>query len=109
MTDKLVGKIVAAVKKRPADENWLIITVSDHGGKFKSHGGKSWGELNVVFIISGDFLKKKGKLPYDPKADKKREKTPQLVDILPIIANFLGMPSRPEWDGKLPDGFTDFL
>ena len=39
--DKLVGRAVAAVKARKtyADEDWLVIVTSDHGGKGTGHGG----------------------------------------------------------------------
>jgi predicted AlkP superfamily pyrophosphatase or phosphodiesterase len=55
--DKLVGRAVAAVKARKtfADEDWLVIVTSDHGGKGTGHGGghKTPEILNSFLILSG--------------------------------------------------------
>ncbi len=51
-----IGKIMAAVDSRPdrANEHWLVILTTDHGGKNTSHGGNSMEEKNVFVILSGD-------------------------------------------------------
>ena len=38
--DEAVGKMLAAIKGRPnfANEDWMIVIVSDHGGLFRTHG-----------------------------------------------------------------------
>ncbi|WP_254511064.1 alkaline phosphatase family protein [Anatilimnocola floriformis] len=55
--DKLVGQLIAAMKARKtfADENWLVVVISDHGGKGKGHGSghKSPEILNSFLIVSG--------------------------------------------------------
>jgi len=55
--DKLVGRAVAAVKGRQtfAEEDWLVLVTSDHGGKGTGHGsGHSTPEiLNSFLIIAG--------------------------------------------------------
>src|SRR5262245_50864257 len=55
--DKLVGRAVAAVKARKtfADEDWLVLVTSDHGGKGTGHGsGHSTPEiLNSFLIVAG--------------------------------------------------------
>ena len=55
--DKLVGQLTAAMKSRKtlADEDWLVIVISDHGGKGKGHGnGHTSPEiLNSFLIVSG--------------------------------------------------------
>lgn len=56
--DKLVGKTIAAVKQRNnyANEDWLVIVTSDHGGKGTGHGsGHQTPEiLNSFLIVSGN-------------------------------------------------------
>jgi len=55
--DKLVGRAVAAMQARPtyANEDWLVIVTSDHGGKGKNHGGghNDPDVLNSFLIVSG--------------------------------------------------------
>ena len=55
--DQLVGQLTAAMKARKsyADEDWLVVVVSDHGGRGKGHGGghKSLEILNSFLIVSG--------------------------------------------------------
>jgi predicted AlkP superfamily pyrophosphatase or phosphodiesterase len=60
--DKLVGRAVEAVKARKtfADEDWLIVVTSDHGGKGTGHGGghKIPEILNSFLIVSGPAAKR---------------------------------------------------
>lgn len=91
--DKDVGEIVATIKARKtyAEENWLIIITTDHGGLRKRHGGKSIQESTVFAIVSGNGVKR-GEL-FDP---------PSLVDIAPTVFEHLRLVARPEWnlDGR---------
>ncbi len=55
IADGRVGRILAAVKNRPAysAENWLIMVVTDHGGtNAGGHGGASYVEQNAFIIIN---------------------------------------------------------
>jgi predicted AlkP superfamily pyrophosphatase or phosphodiesterase len=60
--DKLVGRALAAVKRRKtfADEDWLVVVTSDHGGQGKGHGGghKIPEILNSFLIVSGPAAKR---------------------------------------------------
>jgi predicted AlkP superfamily pyrophosphatase or phosphodiesterase len=60
--DNLVGRAVEAVKARKtyADEDWLIVVTSDHGGKGTGHGGghKIPEILNSFLIVSGSAAKR---------------------------------------------------
>lgn len=57
--DSHVGEIVTALKNRPqyAQEDWLIIISTDHGGTNNGgHGGQSAEERTIPIILSGkDF------------------------------------------------------
>mgnify|MGYP006289895763 CR=1 FL=1 len=92
--DKLVGTMVSAIENRPFDEEWLVCLVSDHGGNGKSHGGLSLGELTIIFMLSGNAISQKGEIPDNV------ETSPRIVDVVPSIAKFIGMPPRDNWDGK---------
>ena len=56
--DKLVGRAVAAVQERKthAQEDWLVIVTSDHGGKGTGHGGghQTPEILHSFLIVSGN-------------------------------------------------------
>jgi arylsulfatase A-like enzyme len=60
--DKLVGRALDAMKARKtyAEEDWLVVVVSDHGGKGTNHGGghKSPEILNSFLIVSGPSAKR---------------------------------------------------
>lgn len=93
--DGLVGAVTREVEKRVAGglEEWLVCLVSDHGGNGTSHGGMTTGELTIAFIISGNAVLHKGPIPGD------EETSPRIVDVVPNVARFLGMPVPPWWDG----------
>ncbi|MDR2981013.1 MAG: alkaline phosphatase family protein [Puniceicoccales bacterium] len=53
--DGYIGEILAAVRSRDtyAEENWLIMLSSDHGGNGSSHGGSTPQEKYVWLIMNG--------------------------------------------------------
>ncbi len=53
--DGLVGNVLAALHNRPAysQENWLILTLADHGGNASHHGGSVLNEMRVFIGVSG--------------------------------------------------------
>lgn len=56
--DSLIGTVKKALELRPDfnAENWIIMVTSDHGGQGFSHGGSSFEEENVQFILSGNSI-----------------------------------------------------
>ncbi|HEX5105969.1 MAG TPA: alkaline phosphatase family protein, partial [Pirellulaceae bacterium] len=93
--DKLVGRAVAAMKARKtyADENWLVIVTSDHGGKGTGHGGghKTPEILNSFLILSG-LSAQRGTFAEQV----------YLVDAPVTALAHLGVQAKDEWklDGK---------
>jgi len=53
--DAEVGAMLDALEARPmyAEENWLVMVTTDHGGLGTSHGGNSIEERRVFVIASG--------------------------------------------------------
>ncbi len=53
--DGLVGDLLASVRARPriADERWLILLTTDHGGRGTSHGGQT-EEERTIWLLSSD-------------------------------------------------------
>lgn len=95
--DALVGKLVEAVKKRKtyADEDWLFISVTDHGGTYNQqpdgshrggHGGDTPQERKIFIIVSGDSAKKGEVSP-----------GPGIVAVAPTAMRHLGVEIKPEW------------
>ena len=56
-TDSLVGEVLTALENRPtyAEEDWLIIVSTDHGGN-TSHGGASFEERNIFIIVAREGM-----------------------------------------------------
>jgi predicted AlkP superfamily pyrophosphatase or phosphodiesterase len=93
--DKLVGRAVAAVKARPtyAQEDWLFVVTSDHGGKGTGHGGGHDVPeiLNSFLIVSG------------PSAGRGTfEEQVYLVDAAVTVLAHLGVKAKDDWklDGR---------
>lgn len=57
-TDLHVGGVLEAVRNRStyAQEDWLVLVTTDHGGLGTSHGGNSFAEQRVFFIASKNDL-----------------------------------------------------
>lgn len=91
--DKHVGKIMAALKKRPSYhlEDWLVMLVSDHGGLGYSHDGIEEAKI-IPFIMHG-YSVKKGEI----------NPAPTQVDVVPTILAHMKIPVKPEWglEGKV--------
>lgn len=56
--DAHVETVMQAIEQRPtyANEDWLVLVTTDHGGLGNSHGGTSMEEQVVFVIASGDSI-----------------------------------------------------
>lgn len=96
--DRLVGSVLDAIDARAtrADEDWLIMITSDHGGAGLSHsnGHNNPEILNSMLIVSGTSVRP-GLLP--PPVE--------IVDAIATAATHLGVTIDDQWgwDGK-PQG-----
>lgn len=93
--DLMLGQIIQAIKQRPDEEKWLIILVSDHGGLGHGHGKPTNEELTIIFAVSGTMVENNQIL------DEDEDEFISIVDAVPTIAKFLGMPQKEYWDGKI--------
>jgi hypothetical protein len=52
----MLGAMVAAVARRRTrrDEDWLIVSVSDHGGRWFGHGADDDANRLVHLVVAGD-------------------------------------------------------
>ncbi len=93
--DALAGQVLSAVAARPnaANEDWLIIVTSDHGGTPDGSHGRNIPEHRYTpLIVSGRSA----------AAGTTITPAPELVDLPPTVMTFLGLPINPSWgwDGQ---------
>jgi hypothetical protein len=94
-TDTRVGLVLAALEARPtiANEDWLIIVTSDHGGTPDGSHGRNIPEHRYTpLIVSGAASAVGSIITPDP----------ELVDIKATVLTFLGFTVDPTWglDGQ---------
>lgn len=92
--DRLVGSIMKALVSRPTyeKENWLVLSITDHGGIGNSHGGQTPEEKTIFYIANGRSAVR-GEIA----------SAPTHVDIVPTALYHLNIPINPVWglDGKV--------
>ncbi|WP_027468864.1 PAN domain-containing protein [Deefgea rivuli] len=56
--DQQIQQILAALTTRPsyANEEWLIVVTSDHGGINSGHGGQTAAERDTLLILNNNYL-----------------------------------------------------
>lgn len=88
--DANVGELIAAVKSRPnfAQENWITIVCTDHGGKGTTHSnGVDVPEIRTTFLIVSGQSAQQGTSD-DPTWQ---------VDVAPTALTHLNVAISPEW------------
>lgn len=95
LADRHVGRLVAAVRSRPAfqDEDWLILVSTDHGRTSEGgHGGDTPEERTIFFLAAGPSV-----VPGRPAGDV------YVVDVAVTALAHLGIDIDPGWnlDGQV--------
>jgi predicted AlkP superfamily pyrophosphatase or phosphodiesterase len=110
--DYWTGQLLDALYSRPtfAQENWLIISMTDHGGIGFSHGGVSVDETRVWISFAN---------PQFPALDipgiggaHASDTIPKLVDIAVTALDHLGVDIQASWDldgVSMYDTYQDFF
>ncbi|NLI37419.1 MAG: sulfatase-like hydrolase/transferase [Bacteroidales bacterium] len=88
--DRCVGMVLKAVKDAGIEDESLVIIVADHGGVGYSHGGESWEEMTVPFILCGRNIKKGFEI----------QQQTYMFDVAPTIAYALGIDVPSAWYGR---------
>ena len=93
-SDRQVGKMLRALKMRPtyAQENWLVLVTTDHGGSEFSHG-KNIPEHTTVFYIASGLNVDIGEI----------EEEVRVTDVAVTALDHLKIPLQEQWnlDGKV--------
>jgi predicted AlkP superfamily pyrophosphatase or phosphodiesterase len=87
--DESVGTVLDALAKRARikEESWLIVVMTDHGGRLKNHGGQSPEERQIFAFFHG---------PGFQPAGERSGKVYQTL-VTPTVLNFLQIPINPTW------------
>lgn len=97
-TDKFIGELLGEIEKLKLSDNTIIIITSEHGDELYDHGSfDRFGQNNlyeevvhIPLIIRNPALNLKG---------KRITSLVQLVDIMPTLLDFLGIPINKEAQG----------
>ncbi len=88
--DSYIGQILQAVKEAGIMKSTIILVTADHGGKGKSHGGKSIEEMEIPWIIYGKEVKK----------GKELKESIMTFDTAATIAYIFGLKTPQVWIGR---------
>ena len=88
--DRLIGKLLATLKKNGLLEETTILITADHGGKRHSHGGDSVTEVEIPWIITGANCRENHKIA----------QTVMMYDTAATIAHLFGLQVPDCWIGK---------
>lgn len=101
-TDIYIGTVIAALENRSnyANEDWIIILSTDHGGTLSGHGGASVEERTMFTIFSGD------RIPNEQRS--KTVSTMNISDVLSFngVDQYIDIPADPFYDFGSNQDFT---
>ena len=91
--DGQIQQVLDTLAARPnyANEEWLIVVASDHGGLNSGHGGQSAGERDTILILNNSY-QNPGKTAYCI-GDMSATPLLQIDGATPHILDFLGLPN----------------
>ncbi len=95
-TDEHLGRLLAALEDMGLAENTMIVVFSDHGERFGEHGKvlHGWVTCEVARVL---LLMK---FPHSVLAGRRVPGQVELVDVVPTVLEFLGIPPRPDMCGR---------
>lgn len=91
--DAQIAQVLDALVHRPnyANEDWLIVVASDHGGLNNNHGGQSVSERDAFFAVNNTYGKPAA-APYC-RGDLTSYPMTQVDGVTPHVLDFLGLPN----------------
>ena len=90
VTDAQIGQVMTAMAARPnfANEDWLVILTTDHGGLGTGHSGGLPPQRTIPFIVAGPLA-----TTVLPQAH------PRQVDVAATVLTYFGAPIPSNYDG----------
>lgn len=108
--DALLAPVMQTISNRPnyANEDWLVLITSDHGGVGTSHGGTSIEHQNVVVIASGNtivhnIIRRDSSLVFDSVYNCLADTTELQFDG---VDDYVQIPSNPIYNFGINQDFT---
>ena len=95
--DRNFGHLVQLLGRRPRWKDTVVLFVSDHGEEFLEHGGWFHGQSVYQELLHVPFLLR---LPGRTDAGLRIDAEVGLVDVLPTLADIVGGPRMPDWQGR---------
>jgi hypothetical protein len=96
--DRMLGAMTEAVARRRTrhEEDWLIISVSDHGGRWFGHGADDDANRRVHLVMAGDHV-----------VPRRLDPAPTVADVAVSALAHLGVLPDPAWGLEgVPRGAT---
>lgn len=92
--DSHIGSVMAAINARPqvAQEKWLVVLTSDHGGNGTAHGGQSSEERTISLLVSGGSV----------NAPHLSTASPGQTAVPPTVMQYLEIPVSASWGWESP-------
>ena len=89
--DGQIGQLLSAMHARPtfANEDWLVVMTSDHGGLGTGHSGGLPEQRTIPFIVAGPLA-----TTVLPQAN------PRQVDVAATVLIYFGAPIPGSYDGR---------
>jgi hypothetical protein len=97
--DALVSEILTAIEDAGIQDKTAVLISADHGGMFLGHGGDTYDERCIPFIVTGPGVKP-GLIT----------RTPRIFDIPATAAALLGLDIPDAWVGRpVLDAFQGYV
>jgi hypothetical protein len=92
--DAQIQQVLDALSARPnyANEEWLVVVTSDHGGRLTGHGGQSAEERRTFLILNNNF--RNPSKPAYCLGNLTASAMAQVDGATPHILGFLGLPNN---------------
>lgn len=106
--DRLLAKVMDAIKKAGMEKLTLVIVSADHGGKGKGHGGETLGEIEIPFILWGKGVKKHHKIIHVVYQYDNAATVAFALGVKPPLA-WIGRPIKTAFEGfEMEDPYPNY-
>ena len=100
--DTQIGLVLDGLEAAGLADNTIVVFFADHGFQLGEHG--MWSKFSLFEQSSRVPLMVR--IPGSPQAGRSSDALVELVDVLPTLADWWGLPRDPRWEG---DSFAPLL